>query len=252
MNLFQQPWFSYKVIGEPFVLYSPTHLWTIGVIVAAIFLFYFLRRPMQQSRTNQIIRYALVVLLVFGELSMYLWKVPQVGFSLAEDLPLQMCDFSSWILVYLLLSRKQNWTFDVVYYFGIVGVILALIFPEMPYNFPHVRYVSYMVWHAAIMYACFFLLWVEGWKPTSKSVLRVMLAFIFLIILNASVSYLTDGNYMQVAHKPSIPTPLDVMGPYPWYIFSGIGVLLVVSTLMYLPYWLSDRKKKEQGSNMSM
>lgn len=78
------------------------------------------------------------------------------------------------------------------------------------------------------------MLWIEGFKPTFKSVIK---AFITLNILAGFVfitNQIIGSNYMFLSRKPSNVSIIDFLGPYPWYILSLEVVALTLFILLYL------------------
>jgi len=47
---------------------------------------------------------------------------------------------------------------------------------------------------------------------------------------------------MFIARKPEFPSLLDMLGPWPWYVVSLIGVGLLFVLLMHLPFALAVRR----------
>lgn len=248
-----QSWVKYPV-RDPFVPFGAVHFWTFLVFMLGVVAIYLFREQLRSPRANAVMRYSLLTGLIVGEGYWYVWKTLVDKFDVAVDLPLQLCSISTYLSIYLLLSRRR-FLFDFVYYFAIAGASVAIITPELTHNFPHIHYWGYMLQHAALVYTSFFLLWVEEWHPTSRSLLRALvglnLVFGFVFLMNL----LTGGNYMYVMHKPHSPTLIDYLGPHPWYILSLEGVVMVICGLMYLPFFLKDRKvarEKQAESNLPL
>jgi hypothetical protein len=54
-----------------------------------------------------------------------------------------------------------------------------------------------------------------------------MITAAFAVIVGAA-DVVTGANYMYLRHKPERSSPLDVMGPWPWYILAGAAFGLAV------------------------
>lgn len=228
-------WFRYRQADDPFVAFSSTHLWTIILFLLGLLALFQFRHYLRKKQVNKKVRYLFVFFLIFGELYWYIWKAPQAKLNLASDLPLQLCNISGFIAIYVFLTQHRK-LFDFLYYIGIAGATFAILTPELPHNFPHFHYVGFMLSHATIVYACFFLLWVEGWKPSSKSIIRTFFYLNTIVLFVGLVNWFTSGNYIYLAHKPLYPTLIDYLGPHPWYILNLEIFVLVICLLMYLPF----------------
>jgi uncharacterized membrane protein YwaF len=51
---------------------------------------------------------------------------------------------------------------------------------------------------------------------------------------------------MFLKHPPLGGSLIDLLGPWPWYLLSLMGVALVLFVLAYLPYAISDKMKARQ------
>jgi len=70
-------------------------------------------------------------------------------------------------------------------------------------------------------------------------------------VIAAIVNLLLDANYFWICGKPvnhigeRIPTLLDYMGPWPWYILTGEVVALAHFLLAYSPFYIIKRKEQK-------
>lgn len=90
------------------------------------------------------------------------------------------------------------------------------------------------------------MLWYEKCRPTIKSVWKAFVALNILAFVVFFINKVTGGNYMFLARKPSNPSLIDLLGPYPWYILSLEVVAFAIFFILYLPFVF---KKSEPFKN---
>lgn len=224
-----------------FTAFSMTHFTAliIGVLLlAALFAGrHWLRRD-ERRRTRA--RYALAAVLILCELSLNLWYWSENLFSLSDTLPLELCSISLYLCIPMLLLRNRT-IFQIVYFTGIGGAMQALLTPVLYYDFPHYRFIEFFIAHLAIIAAALYMVWVERFRPTLKSIGITMGFLNVLLVIVYTVNSFTGGNYMFVSRKPEIASLLDVLGPHPWYLLSLEVVALALFLLLYLPFAIKKK-----------
>lgn len=231
---------------EPFIPYSTSH-WAALMVGALILIgLYASRHWFRQSvRRMAILRYTLAGVLVLCEVSLNVWYVSEGVYHVRDTLPLELCTISLYLSIFMLWLRSRR-LFQIVYFTGIGGAIQALLTPALGYGFPHYRFLEFFIAHIAIIAASLYMVWMEGYRPTFKSIwitmgsLNLLLPFVYL------VNMLTGGNYMFIARKPETGSLLDYLGPHPWYILSMEAVALMTFFLLYLPF-ARPKPRREPG-----
>ncbi|QJC53094.1 TIGR02206 family membrane protein [Paenibacillus albicereus] len=237
-------------IAERFVPYSPAHLLSLALILAAVLLLLAFRRPLSRRRPAAG-RYALAGLLAACEVLLNVWYFSSGVFRPSSTLPFELCSISLYLSVLMLLLRSRL-LFQIVYFTAIGGALQALATPVLGYAFPHFRFIEFFAAHGLLLLAALYMVWVEGFRPTLRSVfvawgaLNAIAAVVFL------VNRLTGANYMFLARKPPSSSLLDVLGPYPWYILSLEAVALLLFLLLYLPFARSERRAKAVAAARSV
>lgn len=230
------PSFSLTISGPPFQLFSLPHLLALAVTFCLLTLLYLFRRQLQASAAKRVFRFALAGVLLLSEVAFQLWHVLTDSWSAAYALPLQLCSVTLLLSAIMLLARSYL-LYEITFFAGIGGAAQALLTPELFYPFPHFRFVHFFVAHAGIILACLYMTWVEGFRPTFRSVLKTMGFLNVLLVVAFAVNAWTGGNYLFVSRKPENPSLIDFLGPYPWYILSLEGVAVAIFSLLYLPFW---------------
>jgi uncharacterized membrane protein YwaF len=58
------------------------------------------------------------------------------------------------------------------------------------------------------------------------------------------VDALIGANYMFLRAAPRQWTLLRLMGPYPWYLVTGVVIVPLFFALLYSPFWLTRRRER--------
>jgi hypothetical integral membrane protein (TIGR02206 family) len=149
------------------------------------------------------------------------------------SLPLELCSVTLLLSILMLIFRSR-WLYPIILFAGIGGALQAVLTPNLAYAFPHYRFIHFFVAHSAIILAALYMTWIEGLKPTWKSVGGAMLFLNGLALIVWIVDDALGANYMFLAGKPSTPSILDVLGPYPLYILAEEAIALLFFSLLML------------------
>jgi hypothetical integral membrane protein (TIGR02206 family) len=159
-------------------------------------------------------------------------------------LPLHLCSLFVFLSAIMLLTRSYR-IYEFAYFLGIGGALQALLTPDAGiYGFPHYRFFQTMLSHGLIVSASLFMTLAEGFRPTWRSFLKVVVWGNVYMAAVFGLNFLLGSNYMYLAHKPETASALDFLGPWPLYLLWLELIALVVFSLMYLPFFLSVRRKK--------
>ncbi|MDF2670181.1 MAG: transporter permease [Paenibacillus sp.] len=218
-----------------FSAYSATHIAALVVLITGVVLLFVFREGLRRERASLLGRYMLAGILVVCEVSLNVWYVAEGVYSVKDTLPLELCSISLYLSVFMLIFRNRL-LFQIVYFTGIGGALQALLTPVLGYAFPHYRFIEFFIAHITIIWAVLFMVWVERFRPTFKSIGITMVFLNVMLVILVGVNYITGGNYMFLARKPDTASLLDVLGPYPWYLLSLEAVALVLFLLLYAPF----------------
>ncbi len=148
-------------------------------------------------------------------------------------MPLELCSVTLLLSILMLIFRSR-WLYPVVLFAGIGGALQAVLTPNLAYAFPHYRFIHFFVAHSAIILAALYMTWIAGLRPTWKGVGKVMLFLNGLALMVWIVDRALGANYMFLTGKPSTPSILDVLGPYPVYILAEEAIALLFFSLLML------------------
>lgn len=229
--------------ANSFTAYSAAHIVALVfflLIVAALFA---ARHWLRQERRSRVARFALAAVLILCDLSLHAWYISENVYDVKHTLPLELCSISLYMCVAMLLMRSRA-VFQIVYFTGIGGALQALLTPVLYYDFPHFRFMEFFIAHIFIIAAVLYMVWVEGFRPTLKSVGITMIFLNVLLAIIYPINVITGGNYMFVSRKPDTASLLDFLGPHPWYLLQLEAVALVMCLILYLPFAIHKERTR--------
>ncbi len=236
-------YFAGDYTGDPFQLFGPHHLVALAIIALInIALIAFGRRIPERLRPH--IRYGLAALLIVDEALWHLWNITAGKWSVQTTLPLHLCSVLVFLSAIMLITRSYA-IFEVAYLLGIAGALQALLTPDAgPYGFPHFRFFQVMLSHGSIVTAAVYMAAVECYRPSLRSIGRVLIRGNIYALVVGGVNALIGSNYLFIARKPETASLLDVLPPWPWYLPILELLALVMIGLLYLPYAISDLRSR--------
>ena len=231
-----------------FVPFGSAHLAMLAcVVLACVVVAFAARLPWVVSR-RALISPVLAAVIVLHELAGVVLGFRMGALGGGVFLPLHLCDVSVLALLIALVGRRQ-WAFEVAYFFGIAGATLAMLTPDMSHGFPSFMFFRFFVTHAAILMGVVFLMSAWSMRPRAGAIRRMVVAGTAYMTGASLANFLLGTNYGFLAWKPAQPTPIDWMGPWPWYVgvLWGVGFCLVL--VMYLPWWWFGRREALNSDN---
>ena len=229
--------------GEPFELFGTPHLVALTIVVLVNLGLITAGRRLP-DRWRAPIRYSLAAVLLVDEALWHWWNASTGQWSILKMLPLHLCS----VLVFLsavMLITKSCAIFEFAYLIGIAGALQALLTPDAgPYGFPHFRFFQVMISHGSIVTAAVYMATVEGYRPTVRSIKRVLIGINAYALGVGMVNTLIGSNYLYIARKPETASLMDVFPPWPWYLPILELLVLLMIGLFYLPYAIQDLRAK--------
>lgn len=210
---------------EPFKLFGKAHLLTILVMVMiGVLCLYAAKRSEKFSR---FFKYFLIINLIVMDISYRLWS----GFYETHDyigmFSIHISSVSVILAIFTLYRFNQK-IFDVLFYWGLILVPQAIITPGIyRYGFPHLRFFHILWIHFLVIYTVFYLLLIQNRKLSPFNLKRVLIIThlygIFIFIINR----IFDTNYMFIGKKASVPSLIQYLGPWPYYIVV-LDIILII------------------------
>lgn len=167
---------------------------------------------------------------------------PQVSF------PLELSDWLRFITAYAMITRS-GWAISTAYYCGLTLNVQAILTPDCDYrSLPALEFSMYWFLHIAVLLGPILLVWGEGYRPTWKGFGTAYGITGIWALTAMSVNFLIGSNYGYLNGAPPGPSALDFMGPWPTYLFVGMGLLAFAwAVLMTWPWYLVGENKNQGG-----
>ena len=222
-------------------LFGPAHLIPVLILLGLIATLIYVKTSGLSRQSQDKMGQALAWILFFN-FPIYL-AIQIVDGTVTWDtaLPLYPCPLASLMAPWLVRSNHQT-LFNVIFYWVFAGTLQAVITPEIYSTFPHYEYLYFWVCHAGLLALIGFLLINQEREPTLKGVVPAFAWFNGMIAMSALVNVLTGSNYYYLRAKPSVPTLIDYLGPWPWYILGVEGVALTFFGLSFGVFWVVKKK----------
>jgi len=226
--------FAYNYAGPPFVLGSAQHIAAILALLALNLVLLRLRGETESLR--RCVRTALAIIVWVDEALWHLWNAYHDAWAANFMLPLQLCSMLIWLSGVALLTRNRT-LHEFIYLLGVPAAFQYLLTPDLgTYGFPHFRYFQTYISHGLLLTTGLYLTFVEGMRPTWRSVLRVAIGINLVMLFMYPLNRLLGSNYLLINYKPASASILDLFPPWPAYILymEAIGLLSVL--LLMIPF----------------
>ena len=180
---------------------------------------------------------ALAAVLVVDEVSwwVYLAAGGVPGSVLAQSLPLQLCDVAIFVAAAALWTRRPLLV-EVTYFWGLAGTIQALLTPDLPQHFPSYPYFQYYIAHGGVVASALILVVGLRIHPRPWAVAKVAGLTLAYAAFVGLVDAVTGADYMYLRAKPPSATPLDLLGPWPWYIGGATLIAVALFAALDAPF----------------
>jgi hypothetical integral membrane protein (TIGR02206 family) len=213
------------------------HLIAVAVIVAVTAALVMAAR-LRPGPWTTVAGVILGVVIIVNESAFYVWVAVRGQFDVTWALPVQLCDVAALVTTLALFFRNQLLV-ELTYFWGIAGTANGLITPDISDRWPSFGFVQYFIQHGGIPCAALFLVVGLRIAPSTWAVARVYVLTFGLLLIDALINLLTDGDYMYLRRPPGVSNLLDLMGPWPWYIAGAAVLALVLFLVLDAPFKIS-------------
>lgn len=219
-----------------FELFSKEHFFYLASYSLITFLFIILSLKVKDKERFARNSAFIIGILKIAELA---YRLTVLDEPIRFLLPLHLCNLT--LITAIIAMTSGNRLFLNLAYFWSAGTVFALLTPEVKIHFPHLLNISFFATHFYLIFSAVYCTKAFNFKPTFESLMKafkyVNFAFIIIFFINLALG----TNYMFVNYKPSFRSPLDYMGPWPYYIICLEIITFICFLIMYLPFYTKKR-----------
>lgn len=230
--------------------FSLTHIvWLCAALLLIFVTLMIYRRRPQKSR--DIIKKVLVIFMVTAEISVWLWLIIIGHYDIIESLPLHLCTISLFVEFFAVFLKKSTLLKEFAYALSMPSAFAALITPGWYYPFFTFQYLEMALTHALLVLIPILIVWGDGFRPDYRRLPKVCLLFVVFIAMAVTANLLIGSNYMFLAYVPR-DTTLVIFETWfgnPGYELPELILLLIIWTILYLPWITSDKKRHQINGN---
>ncbi|HEX8076538.1 MAG TPA: TIGR02206 family membrane protein [Chthoniobacterales bacterium] len=229
-----------ETLPPAFRPYGLAHLVVIALTISLPFILAAFVRKSRWPRSERVIGRLFALLLLFNYLGYEIFLANTEGLMWQKALPFQLCDWAMIAIVVSLLTGRERWL-EVAYFWGIGGTLQAILTPDLKYDFPHVRFLTFFISHSGIVVGIAFMMIVKRFRPQWSSIVRTFAWSELYFVLAITVNLITGENYGYLMRKPGAGSLLDALSDQPViYILEMHLLALIFFVVLYLPFALYD------------
>ena len=218
-----------------FVLFGADHLIALALAAALAISLVRLVRQRPHSPLADHLRHGLACLLLLGVTAYLLIEARADRLTLWDLLPLHLCDFLIFVAAHALVTRNRT-SAELLYFWAGAGTLLAMLFPDLHRGFPSERFLLYFGFHGAVVAVTALVVFGLGITPRPGAPNRVLALTLAYAAVVGVVDAISGRNFLYLRGKPTVPTLLDWLGPWPYYIASCTLLAWLLYQLLSLPF----------------
>jgi len=212
-------------------LFGPVHLALLLAIAGASATLSWLCRERKLPLVT--VRLVLAYGIAANELVWWVFRYSREGIRLT-NLPLELCDLTVWMTVLACLTKIPV-IVEFTYFAGVAGSGMALLTPDLWTPWPSYPAIYFFVAHGSVLVACCALIFGKIAELQKGAVWRAFGILVGYAVIIGAFNAIFGANYMYLCRKPAKPSLLDWFGPWPWYLFGGAAVGLMLLWALWLP-----------------
>ncbi|MBR7552598.1 TIGR02206 family membrane protein [Allobacillus sp. GCM10007491] len=212
-------------VPNRFSLFSASHITMIILYLIMIVTLVISYRKLAANQTlTNFLRWLFAGILFISVSSYHMWMASNDTWLLGHSLPLHITSLSGFLAIYALISFNKR-LIRVTFFIGFLSTGLAVMTPDLAYDFPHYRYWQFFLHHMIVSVSSLYLVLVTDIQITLKHLFTIFGGLlVYAFIIGVFVNPTLDANYLFLSRPPVNETIINYLGSGPIYIVSLVFI----------------------------
>ncbi|WP_217587118.1 TIGR02206 family membrane protein [Lentibacillus saliphilus] len=221
--------------GNPFILFGQNHLIVLGLyVVGLLLLITYRKKIIERPTVHQSMRWGLFIVLILSEVTYQLWAAIHDLWTPDAYIPLHLCGIAGLVSAAALATYHKK-LIQLAYFIAFIPALLALLTPELIYDYPHFRFWKFFLHHLAISWSGLFLVLTSHVTITWKTMWTAYISLLsYAAVIGFVLNPMLNANYLFLARPTSADTLLSILGSGVWYYINLCTIALVVFASLVL------------------
>ncbi len=225
---------------QPFATFGPSHLAVLATSVLLPLVLAAVARRLDSRKFERAVCLFFAVAVAWAWIYWYVVAEKYGWLTLGDSLPLNLCDWAAAAAIAAFLGRSRR-AFELAYFWALCGTTQGLLTPDIPYDFPEVRFIQFSVFHGGIIAGVLFLVFGMRMRPHADAVGRVLVWTVGYAAVAGAADALLGVNYGFLRAKPGHASLYDLMPAWPYYLPVVAGLAVAAVLVFYAPFFALDR-----------
>jgi len=203
-------------------------------LLLSIVIIYYAKKKLSEKH-QKLLGFYLAVFVLLVQLSKVFIKLELGVFDKSTDLPLHLCNMMPFLVpIALLFKNRTIWA--ILFFWIMGGTFQALFSPTLLQSFPHYEFWRYWIVHCGLVMLMIYGAIVFDFRLTIKDAIVSGILLNVLALIIYFIDLALDANYLYLRAKPEGKTMYNLLGDWPWYILHLEFVVLILFSIIYLPF----------------
>ncbi|HJU75275.1 MAG TPA: TIGR02206 family membrane protein [Gemmatimonadaceae bacterium] len=221
---------------DSFQPFSIQHIVTVGAFAAVVAIAIRASRRVPDPRRRRTLEIAVAALAAALWTGIVLWGFAPARFDPRWSFPINICDLVALVVPIAFVWPHRNWH-ALLYFWGLSLSTQAILTPDLVSGPLTLAFWIFWAMHVLIVGGAIYILVVRRYRPTWRDCFfAIGVAWVWLVTVFA-LNVATGYNYGYIGNaKPSQPTLIDYLGPWPQRVVVMALLGSAAMVLLQLPW----------------